>query len=129
MRSVDKDFVTVSLRSDGIVHVDFKNDTLITVELQYKLEEIYHSLVSDDHAFVFTGGEFVTITADARKNAIAMEDRVPVRSSAVVVKNLAQRIIADYYYRFNRPKRPYRVFKTFEQAIEWSLELNNKLSA
>jgi hypothetical protein len=69
--------------------------------------------------FVFDGGEFVSITKEARENAVVIEDSTPTKASAIVVKNLGQKIIADFYYKVNRPKQPYKVFWQFDKAIEW----------
>ena len=109
--------------------MDFKSGTLIDVALQNELENIYRFLINKKHPFIFTGGEFVSITAEARKNAIEMEERVLVGYNAIIVKNLAQRLIADYYYRFNKPKNPYKVFKKFEDGIRWLKEVSEEQRA
>lgn len=111
-----------TLRSDGIVHIHIKENTTINLLVQDEMIKLYWLLTDVKRPFVFTGDEFASITKEARENAIAMEDTVPISSSAIVVKNLAQKIIADYYYKFNRPKNPYSVFKKFDQAIDWLLE-------
>jgi hypothetical protein len=118
-KSIDRESYTVHLRTDGVVHVHFKPNTLITKELQDSLEEDYKMITSEKRPFIFTGGEFVSITKEARLNAIAMEPRVPIGCNAIIVKNLAQRIIADYYYKFNKPLQPYKVFKNFDQGLAW----------
>ena len=109
----------VTLRVDGIVHVHFKANTCITVELQDELEAIYNRITSQKRPFIFTGDEFVSITAKARGNAIVMAHRIPCSASAIVVNNLAQKIVADYYYKFNRPPEPYKVFKKMEEGLLW----------
>lgn len=117
--SIEKEFYTVQLRADGIVHVHFKEGTVITVEMQENLAKIYNEITKEPRPFIFTGGEFVSITKEARLNAIKMEPDTPIASNAIIVRNLAQRIIADYYYKFNKPARPYKVFKNYEEGISW----------
>lgn len=119
LKTINHENFEVNLRSDGIVHVHMIAHTKITVELQNELEVAYNEVTSVNRPFIFTGGEFVTITAKARANAVDSANKVPIMCSAIVVRNLAQKIIADFYYRFNKPPDPYKVFKTFELGIEW----------
>jgi len=69
--------------------------------------------------FVVTAGKQVNITPQARDNAIVIEDDSPVCATAVVVQNLAYRLIADFYMRINKPKTPYKVFTDQKSAFEW----------
>ena len=56
----------VILREDGIVHVHYKDETEINVELQGRLTEIYNKICGDSKKPVlFTTGEHVTITKEA----------------------------------------------------------------
>lgn len=120
MKKLQNDQVVVTLRSDGIVHVSFLPNTEITVEFQHVLVDMYNEVTGGKKSlFVFEGGEFVSITKEARENAVAIEDSTPTKASAIVVKNLGQKIIADFYYKVNRPKQPYKVFWQFDKAIEW----------
>jgi len=117
---IDHEKVIVSKRSDNIIHVSFKPYTEITVEFQVELVEIYNQLTSGKKSlFIFEGGEFVSITKEARENAIVIEGSTPTRASAIVVKNLGQKIMADFYYRINKPKQPFKVFSSFEKGIQW----------
>lgn len=111
--------IVVSLRADGIVHVFIKANTHITVEVQHRMLAAYKEITSVNRPFVFEPGEFTSISKEARNNAQFMEESSPVSASAIVIHNLGQRIIADYYYRFNRPKRPLAIFKSLDTAIEW----------
>lgn len=122
IKSIEFDSLIGILRSDGIVHVHLKENTLITLEVQAEMERSYNELTPVKRPFIFTGDEFIAITSEARKNAVAMENRVPISVSAIIVRNLAQRIIADYYYKFNRPINPYKVFTNKEKAIIWIKE-------
>jgi hypothetical protein len=126
MKRLENDQVIVTLRGDGIVHVSFLPNTEITVEFQQVLLNMYNEVTGGKKSlFIFDGGEFVSITKDARENAVAIEETTPTKASAIVVKNLAQKIIADFYYKVNRPKQPYKVFWQFDKAIEWLLAIRD----
>ena len=83
------------------------------------MKETYWKVTEIKRPFIFSAGEFVSITKEARKNATKMEDQVPVSASAVLVINLAQKLIADFYYKFDKPKNPLKVFRDFDKGIEW----------
>lgn len=40
---------------------------------------------------------------------------------AIIISNLAQKIIANFYIKFNKPKMPTKVFTSTEKAMEWIL--------
>jgi hypothetical protein len=125
IRKIDHEMVTIAMRNDGIVHVYFKPGTEITVPFQGELVPMYNEITEGKKAkFIFEGGEFVSITKDARENAIVIENDTPLMASAVIVQNLGQKIIADFYYLVNKPKQPYKVFYSFPKAIEWLIQLN-----
>lgn len=127
VRRVETDEAIVALRNDHIVHVYYKPHTEITVELQHRMLEIFNELTGKKkHFFIFEAGEFCSVTSDARENAIQMEDKTPVGATAVVVGNYAQKLIADFYYRINKPKRPYIVVWKFNKGIEWLKNLQTE---
>src|SRR5688572_23233064 len=111
---------SISLRTDGIVHVHYNEGVEINPELQLRLMEIFRELCgSTKRPFLFSAMEYVTVTKEGRANAIAMEPIFPGVASAVVAHNTAYRLIANFYLQVNKPKTPYKVFSTQEKAIEW----------
>ncbi|MDX2361486.1 MAG: hypothetical protein QNK23_11820 [Crocinitomicaceae bacterium] len=122
IKSVVREQFRVDLRADGLMHVHFFANTTVTIELQSELEQVYETITQVRRPFIYTGDEFVSITSEARANAIKMAERIPCFASAIVVQNLAQKIIADYYYRFNKPPNPYKVFRKFDEGISWVKE-------
>ena len=45
-------------------------------------------------------------------------------ADAIVVSNLGQRILVNFYLKFNKPTKPSKAFTTEVQAIDWLLSLN-----
>lgn len=112
----------VGRRKDGILHVYYKDSAEINVELQARILTIFKSLAGGQNRnILFEAGEYVTVTKEARENAIKMEEHVPSLTTVVIVQNLAYKLVADFYYKFNKPKRPYKVFTNFEKGVEWLL--------
>lgn len=107
----------VQLRQDGIIHVHYKAATKVTKSTLKELEKIYIDLTSIKRPFIFTGDEFVSITNEARKYAAEMDRRIPSLGSAFVAKNLAQKILANYYFKFNKPVNPLKVVGSFDEGL------------
>jgi hypothetical protein len=117
---IDMPEASVSLRADDIVVVRFKKDTVLDVPLQLRLLENYKIITKNKlMPFVFEADEGVTITKEARDNATHLEEESPCAVSAVVVQNIAYAMIANFYMKFNKPKRPYKVFNNKQEAISW----------
>lgn len=111
---------SIALRDDGIIHVSFVTGTEITVEIQMKLLDAYNEFTGNQkRKFVFEGGEFVSISKEAMENALLIEEKAPMGITAVVIRNLAQKLVAEFYYKVRKPKQPYKVFKDFDKAIAW----------
>lgn len=120
VKRVEVPEAVIGLREDGIIHVSFTSGTEITVEVQMKLLDVYNNIAGfQKRKFVFEGGEFVSISKDAMDNAFKIEDEAPLGITAVVIRNLAQKLIAEFYYKVRKPKQPYKVFTDFDKAIAW----------
>lgn len=109
---------SVELRN-GIMYVYIKSGTHVTIETQNGFIAMYDQITLERKPFLFEGGEFVTVSKEAIDNAYYLEERAPLTATALVVANLAQKILADFYYRFKHPNRPLKVFRTREAAEKW----------
>lgn len=111
---------TIRLREDGIVHVIYEKNVTLDVELQMKMFHLYKEVTDGKKLpFVFTAMEGVSITKEARDNAIKIEEASAVCAVAVVADSLAYKLIANFYLKVNRPKSPYAAFTKLEDAIQW----------
>ncbi len=120
VKEIDTPKIYLALRKDGIGYVYFKDHTELNIELQMELLKWYDELNDKNLLpFIIEAGEGVSITKEARDNAILIEDISAIKASAVVVNNLAYKMIANFYLNFNKPKRPYKVFSKREEAIAW----------
>ncbi len=113
----------IGVRDDGIIHVFYKEHAELDVKLQLEMLDVYIELCENKpYPFIFEAEEYITVTKEARDNALSLEDKSPLAVSAILVKNLAHKLIADFYLKFNKPRRPFKVFKSFEEGIDWLLK-------
>ena len=45
-------------------------------------------------------------------------------SDAIVIGSLSQKIITDFYLKFNKPVKPTKIFYSLEKAVVWTLKLD-----
>jgi len=114
--------VVVSLRHDGILHVYIKPGAEINVDAHNRMNEAINELTDSPRPFVFESGEFSSVTKEARTKAKSEEATSMATATAIVVVNLGQRILADYYYKINKPTIPIKIFKNLDQATKWLTE-------
>ena len=112
--------VNLQLKSNEIVYVLFKDNCVIDVDFQMRLLDYYIDITNGKlMAFIFLAAENVSVTNEARDNAILIENQSMVGASALIVTNLAYKIIANFYMKVNKPKRPLKAFVNEEEAINW----------
>lgn len=119
--------MTISLDTRGIVHVKYLKGQI--VDKEDKQEELEANLAitnGEKYPFLFSFEPFVTITKEAKELSIKIEDQQPYLAVAVVVQNLAYQLMADFYFKFYKPKIAYKVFKSEEKAVTWLLEQRAK---
>lgn len=128
VKIIETERAIVGLRDDGIYHVYYKPNTEITVELQAEMHEVFKEITSGKPGyFIFEAGEYVSVTSEARVNAVKTEDDSFTCATVVYVNSLAYKLIAEFYYKFNKPKQPYKVASDFNKGILWLLNLRKEV--
>jgi hypothetical protein len=109
----------ISLGSDRILRVIFKTNAVITPKTLKADHKIYTRLANGGkHPFLFDAGHNAVYTSEARDFAHKLSSE-SMTAVAVIVRNLAHRLIAEFYYRINKPTVPYKVFGSIEDAVDW----------
>ena len=114
----------ITLDSLGIVRVKYLKGQLIDVAQKKEHHNIFLKITKGvKHPFIFSAESFVNITKEAKEYGIEVEHLQPFLATAIVVDNIAYQLIADFYFKFYKPKTAYKVFKSEERAIEWLNEI------
>ena len=120
IKELDFQDVNIQLKSNEIVYVLFKDNCVIDIDFQMRLLDYYIDITGGKlMPFIFLAAENVSVTKEARDNAILIENQSMVGASALIVTNLAYKIIANFYMKVNKPKRPLKAFGNEEEAIKW----------
>lgn len=120
VKELDFEDVNIQRKSNDIVYVTFKDDCNLDIPLQMRLLDYYRDITDGKLMhFMFFAAENVSLSKEARDNAVKIEDQSMLGATAVVVDTLAYKLIANFYLKFNKPKRPYKVFSKEDEAITW----------
>lgn len=128
IRTIEMEESIIGLRKDGIMHLHYKPYAEITVEQQGRqLMAMKELCGGKKRPMIYQAAEYVTVGREARENAIAREEETPILCNVVYVQSLAHKMIADFYYRFNKPRQPYKVVSEFAEGIRWLLQISREI--
>ena len=126
--SVDKiDLKTAQIYKDddGIVHVKYKDEIEVDVEAVKKHIEAIIKLANGQEVCVLLDARNVNsqVTSEAREYASTNKEYENTRKAyAIVVNSLANKLVANFYIKFNKPAKPSRVFNNKKEAMDWLKE-------
>ncbi len=111
----------LTLHSDGIAELDW-DDTLMEIDLQcmMQLREAVFRLGQGNKLPVYVSTKpFMNMTNEAKVFASSPEGQKYTLASAVLVDNLAKRILYNFYVKFYSSATPNKAFKSREEAFIW----------
>jgi hypothetical protein len=128
IKKVETSATEIAMCSDGIMRVMYKKNREIDSSVLKNLIENYNQLVEGKkHPYIYyTEDNSVTFSHDVREYFKQHEQSFPKICDALVVKSLAQKLIANFYLKFNKPAYPTKVFNTMEDAETWCLQQSQK---
>ncbi len=129
-KKTETDAACVNLGNDGIIRVMVKRKTEVNAAVLKKLYTVFNEIENGEpYAFIYyTEDSSVTVTEEGRTFAKEEENSFPKICDAVVVTNLAHKLLANFYLRFNKPNYPFKVFSKMEDAEKWCLLQMKKVS-
>ena len=125
--SIETTNAIISINEEGIGHQYFKDNSILDIPEQLEnLEAIIKVTGNKPTPFVISAGKNIIVTKDARDRAISIEPLSPINANAIVVQNLAYRLIAEFFVKVQKPKSPYKIFTDKESAYEWCRQFIQK---
>jgi hypothetical protein len=114
----------IALCKQGIIHIKYLEGQ--TIDIKEKIEEkraLKEIAGGIKYPILISFENYVTITKEAKEYSVLIEPEQPFLAVAILVENLAYQLMADFYFKFYKPKVAYKVFKSEEKAIEWLKEI------
>ena len=128
IESIELDFCTISLRSDGIIEQRFVREEPyeITAEVMQEFIDAIKSFYKGKQRCILAiPGLYGTITAEARKMSIR-EEHPNTTAIGLIIESLSQRLLSKFYFKINKVPYPVKFFKNEIEATLW-LQEQNKL--
>ncbi len=120
-----KEIVTQTVRlrllPDGIIHYTYLPNSEVD-DLHHQINhEALLKLINDGQKYpaLLDGDDFANVTPEGRKLVRELEPFIPVSARAMVIKQLGQRILANFYIKIQEPMIPTKIFNNYEDALNW----------
>ena len=126
IESIELDFCTISLRSDGIIEQRFAREDSyeITEEVMQEFIDAIKSLYKGEQRCILSiPGLYGSITTEARKVSI-QEDNFNTIAIGLIIESLSQRLLSKFYFKINKVPYPVQFFKNEIEATQWLNEQN-----
>lgn len=109
------------LRKDGIMNVIILSQSeILTIEDLYESMKWVESLGDNKYLNLYEG-DFSSVDAEVRAKISSSEANQYTIADAFVIKNISDKMMGDFYLKYNKPVKPTREFNDREEAIEWLL--------
>lgn len=107
-------------RADGIVQLNTADDAYFTIKESHDFIDALKKITGGvPHPVLKVPGRHANVDKDARTFMAAPEALHYSTAEAVLIRNMAQRLIGNFYLRFDRPQKPVRLFDTLGEAETW----------
>lgn len=120
VEEIKHEFFHLFLRSDGIVQLNTIDEAYFTIKEAKEFVQALRNITKGvPHLILKIPGKHATVDNESR---IYMSTEEALRFSlaeAVIIRNVAQRMIGNFYLKFDKPKKPIQLFNEVEEAEKW----------
>ena len=118
--------VIYRLYEGRIFHAIIKKKEKITIKMTEKGYDFLNRNGGGRFYNIYEFSSFSEMDPEVREWCATTSGNNYTYVDAIVISNFAQKLIADFYLKFNKPQMPTRIFKSKEKALDWILELNDE---
>ncbi len=109
--------MNLTIYDSGILHFYIKDGEILNDDDYSEMSNWLKSIGNKKYLFLVEAGLKSELNDDFIKSSA--EDNVHTIADAVIIKSMAQRIIANFYIKFNKPVNPTQIFPDAESAAFW----------
>lgn len=119
MGKVELSYATLENRK-GIIWLIMKEDAELDVKEVKEFTSICEKLSGNKPYFLVSDARVnLSITTEGRKAAASKEISPLLVANAVLVNNVAVRMVANFFTTVNKPHFKYKVFNEEQEALNW----------
>ena len=124
LKNIQFEYANIELLSNGIIRVDMLSDHTIDLEESVQINIAEGELLNgelESGLVLMLAGSTTQFTNEAREFSASKEGLRFSIAEALVVKNLAQRMVVNFYLKINKPSVTSKAFDSEDAAAEWLL--------
>lgn len=124
IKKEETDASHISMCSDGIIRVLFKKNIEIGPPVLKDLFEKFNEIIEGvSYPYIYFAEDgSVIFTTEGNAYSKQNQHLFPKICNAFVTKSLAQRLIANFYLKFNKPENPSKLFTSHDEAERWCFQ-------
>ena len=109
-----------------IIYIEVNDFEIFEAEDIFKLRKWVSENIKEKKLYnLFQFGVGSSVSKEAREISALKEESQVTIGMAIIVRNMAQQLIIDYYMKINKPERPTKAFFNYNNAVEWILKKVN----
>ena len=110
----------IILTGEGIIELHASENHVYTIDDVKENVRAFGELTGNQKAPVLIiGGSFSSVTNETREFMATEESLKYSKAEAFLITSLAQKILVNFYIKFNKPLVPTRVFNDKIEAVKW----------
>ena len=114
--------VIYRLYENQIFHAIIKKGEKITMEMAIQGVHFLEKNGGGSFYNIYEFSVYSEMDPELREWASQPNENGYTYVDAIVISNLAQKLIANFYLKFNKPQRPTRIFNDGQKALDWILD-------
>lgn len=119
---IEVDEVVFSMYANRIYHVRVKKGKQVTMRIVNQGYDFINELGGGQYHNIFEFESFSDVDPEVRDWSADDTGNKNTLSDAIVISNFAQKIMADFYLKFNKPIKPTKLFRDLKDAVKWTRE-------
>ncbi len=122
LKEINLDYAKIQLFEFNVVRIEVFGNIIIARKEAKAVNDAIGMLSEGKECLVLMVADEVTqFDKSASEFSASEEGLLYTIADAFVVKSLAQKILASFYLKFNKPPKPSKIFTNEKAALEWLL--------
>ena len=102
-----------------IFHVTVRQGEMVTMKIVREGHDFLNRNGGGEYYNLYEFQAFSEVEPEVREWAASPSNNNYTILDAIVISSLPQKILADYYIRYNKSSKPTRIFNSIDKAIVW----------
>jgi hypothetical protein len=129
MKKLENEYLECWIENDGILYSKFKYPIDMKLDIMKSFIELRHELSEGKHQYWCYIANGVKSYPKESRDYSAIHGQDYLHACACVVSSHITKFIFNAFSKINKPRIPFKAFKSKEAAVEWLLALKKQNEA